>query len=171
MLIDFYEKENLEKNNLIKKSNNKNVLFNFNSSTKYFIFSFFVLILSLVLITSIFVLNNTSYDTYTNFDIKLKEPIHKLAHHKNTIISAIILKDGRIVTCSLDHSIIIYNNKIFQPDIIIEEHNDWVRSVIQLSSGVLASCSDDKTIKLFNFSKNKYNILQTLNYHTHYIYN
>jgi len=34
-----------------------------------------------------------------------------------------------------------------------------------LNSGIIASCSDDKTIKLFIIEKNKYNILQTLNYH------
>ena len=30
----------------------------------------------------------------------------------------------------------------------------------------MASCSDDKTIKLFNIKEMKYDILQTLNYHT-----
>ena len=34
-----------------------------------------------------------------------------------------------------------------------------------MNSGIIASCSDDKTIKLFIIEKNKYNILQTLNYH------
>ena len=114
--------------------------------------------------------NITSDQTYTNFDIKLKEPMHKLHHHTDWVNSAIILKDGRFVTGSADNSIIIYNNKIFQPDIIIKEHNDWVRSITLLSSGILVSCSDDNTIKLFNFNNNKYNILQTLNYHTNYVY-
>ena len=34
----------------------------------------------------------------------------------------------------------------------------------------MASCSGDKTIKLFNIKENKYEILQTLNYHNDYVY-
>ena len=42
--------------------------------------------------------------------------------------------------------------------------------ITQLSSGIIASCSKDKTIKLFNIKGNNYNILQTLNYHSNYVY-
>ena len=42
--------------------------------------------------------------------------------------------------------------------------------LLKLSSGILASCSYDKTIKLFNINNNNYNILQTLNLHTNYVY-
>ena len=56
--------------------------------------------------------------------------------------------------------------KTYQPDIIIKEHNSGVCCINQLSSGILASCSKDKTIKLFNIKEMKYDILQTLNYHT-----
>ena len=34
----------------------------------------------------------------------------------------------------------------------------------------MASCSYDDTIKLFNIKENKYELLQTLNYHTYYVY-
>ena len=74
--------------------------------------------------------------------------------------------DGRFVTGSYDHSIIIYNNKTFKPDLTIREHSNSVYSLTQLSSGVLASGSTDKTIKLYNINENGYNVIQTLTYHT-----
>ena len=75
------------------------------------------------------------------------------------------MNDGRLVSGSCDKSIIIYNKITFQPDLIIKEHNSYLCNIIQLRSGVLASCSDDKTIKLFKIEGNKYEVLQTLNYH------
>ena len=73
------------------------------------------------------------------------------------------MNDGRIVSGSDDKSIIIYNKITYQPDLIIKEHNSWLCYIIQLSSGVLASCSE--TIKLYKINGNKYEVLQTLNYH------
>lgn len=113
--------------------------------------------------------SNNNDDFYNNFDIKVKEPIHKLSLHSESILSATILNDERFVTCSKDKSIIIYN-KTFQPDLRIKEHSDWVRYVTQLSSGVLASCSDDKTIKLYNITNNEYKVLQILDHHEDYVY-
>ena len=80
------------------------------------------------------------------------------------------MKDGRLVSGSADKSIIIYNKKTYQPDLIIKEHNYGVASITQLSSGILASCSADNTIKLFNIKGMKYEILQTLNYHSNWVY-
>ena len=75
------------------------------------------------------------------------------------------MNDGRLASCSNDHSIIIYNKTTYAPDLIIKEHKNSVFCIIQLSSGILASCSDDKTIKLFNIKNDKYEIIQTLDYH------
>jgi len=100
-----------------------------------------------------------------NFDIKLKEPIYILNNHANEICSLTILKDGRLVSGSLDKSIIIYNKETYQPDLTIKEHNNGIIYVTTLNSGILASCSFDKTINLFNIKDNKYEILQTLNHH------
>ena len=101
-----------------------------------------------------------------NFNIKLKEPIHILNNHKDKVTCLSILKDGRLVSGSNDKSIIIYNKITYQPDLIIKEHNDDINYITTLSSGILTSCSYDKIIKLFNIKENKYEILQTLNYHT-----
>ena len=100
---------------------------------------------------------------YNNFIIKIKEPIHKLTYHKNSVHCSILLKDGRFATGSADHSIIIYNNKNFKPDLTIKEHSNSVVDLKQLKSGILASCSGDKTIKLYNIKENEYQVIQTLN--------
>ena len=111
-------------------------------------------------------IKNNNDNTYNNFNIQLKEPIHKLNYHTNWIRCSTVLKDGRFVTGSDDHSIIIYNNKTFKPDLIIKEHNDHVYCIIQLSSGIIASGSNDSTIKLYNINGNEYKVIQTLTYHT-----
>ena len=109
-------------------------------------------------------------NSYNNFDIQYKEPIHKLKYHNYNIYCSILLTDGRFATCSCDNSIIIYNNKTFKPDLTIKEHSGYVYCITQLSSGVLASASSDKTIKLFNINGNSYNVLQTLSHHTNTVY-
>ena len=112
-------------------------------------------------------INNNKYN---NFDIKLKESIHILNNHKEWINCLTILKDGRLVSCSRDNSIIIYNKETYKTDLTIKEHKDWVLCITTLKSGILTSCSADKTIKLFNIKDNEYNILQTLNYHKDWVY-
>ena len=111
-------------------------------------------------------INNNNDNTYNNFNIQFKKPIHILNYHTNTISCSTVLKDGRFVTGSYDHSIIIYNNKTFKPDLTIKEHSGPVYCIIQLSSGILASGSDDNTIKLYNINGNEYKVIQTLTYHT-----
>ena len=110
--------------------------------------------------------NNNLDDTYDNFNIGDKEPIHLLTDHTSEIVCSTVLKDGRFVTGSVDKSIIIYNNKTFTPDLIIKEHEESINSLIQLSSGYLSSGSTDKTIKIYNINKNDYSVIQILNYHT-----
>ena len=110
--------------------------------------------------------NNNNLDNINNFNISLKNPILALNYHKDWIFCLSILKDGRLISCSIDKSIIIYNKATYQPDLIINEHKDLVTCIIQLSSGILVTCSSDKTIKLFNIKENNYNIIQTLNDHT-----
>jgi len=103
---------------------------------------------------------------YDDFNIELKKPIHQLNNHTHYVYCSTLLRDRRFATGSLDNSIIIYNNKTFEPDITIKEHRDKVLCIIQLSCGLLASCSVDKTIKLYNINGNNYTVIQTLNDHT-----
>ena len=83
--------------------------------------------------------------------------------HQNTVHCATILKNGKFATGSNDCSIIIYNDKTYEIDLIIKAHNGFVLCLIQLSSGVLVSTSADKAIKLFK--PNTYQVIQTLTYH------
>ena len=109
-------------------------------------------------------------NSYDNFDIKLKEPIHQLKYHTAAIYCSTILKDGRFIVGSADCSLIIFNNKTFKPDLTIKEHSSYICCVTQLNSGLLASCSGDKTIKLFTVNGNEYKVIQTLTYHTNSVY-
>ena len=117
------------------------------------------------------IINNqiNNNNLYNDFDIELKEPIHKLNYHTGTVLCLTIMNDGRLVSGFVDNSIIIYNKETYKPDLIIREHNALVNYIIQLSSGILASCSNDNTIKLYNIKGNEYEVLQTLNYHTYFI--
>ena len=108
-------------------------------------------------------------DLYNDFDIQLKNPIHKLSNHKHNVLCLALMKDGRLVSGSVDFSIIIYNKESYKPDLIIKEHKNSVYCIIQLSSGILASCSRDKTIILYNIKGVNYEIVQTLNYHIYSI--
>ena len=112
---------------------------------------------------------NNNDNTYNNFNIQLKESIHKLNYHTNSIYCSTVLKDGRFVTGSSDNSIIIYNNKTFKPDLTIKEHSNSVYCIIQLRSGILVSGSADHTIKLYDINGNEYKVIQTLTYHTDYV--
>ena len=114
--------------------------------------------------------NNNNIDNNNNYNISLKNSIHILNYHTDSIYCLSVLNDGRLASGSKDNTIIIYNKITYQPDLIIKEHEDSVCCIIQLSSGILATCSLDKTIKLFNIKGNNYNIIQTLNDHTNYVY-
>ena len=96
---------------------------------------------------------------YKDFNIKEKNPVHTLKPHTGNVLCLAVMNDGRLVSGSSDHSIIIYNKTTYQPDIIIKEHSGSVYCITQLSSGVLASCSGDKTIKLFNIKGVEYQII------------
>ena len=109
-------------------------------------------------------------NSYDNYKIEKKNPIYKLTNHTSYVFCLCVLNDGRLVSGSDDKSIIIYNKTTYKPDIIIKEHKDYITCITKLSSGILASCSFDKTINLFNINGMKYEILQTLNYHSNYVY-
>ena len=106
-------------------------------------------------------------DLYNDFNIETKKyPIHILNYHISGVECLTIMNDGRLVSGACDNSIIIYNKETYKPDLIIKEYNYPIYYITQLSSGILVSCSNDNSIKLFNIKGNKYEVLQTLNYHT-----
>ena len=99
-------------------------------------------------------------NAYADFNLRLRNPSHKLNVHTSYVYSLTMLNDGRLASGSFDNSIIVYNKSTYQPDLIIKEHNSDVYCVTTLSSGILASGSDDKSIKLFKIKGNDYEILQ-----------
>ena len=107
---------------------------------------------------------------YDDFDIKLKNPIYELNSHTGDVLCLTLLNDGRLVSGGSDNLIIIYNQKTYKPDLIIKSHTSRVSCLCQLSSGLLASSSEDNTIQLFNIKGVKYELSQTLNYHSNAVY-
>ena len=97
------------------------------------------------------------YNLYDNYNIENKNPIYNLQNHNSGIYWLCLLKDGRLVSCSSDRKIIIYNKNTFKSDIVIEnEFNNVISFITQLSSGLLVSCCDDTKIKFFKMKN--YNI-------------
>ena len=105
-----------------------------------------------------------------NINIELKTNISTLNIHTDSVYCLTLLHDGRLTSGSADKLIIIYHKETYKPDLIIKEHKKAVNCLIQLKNGILSSCSNDKTIKLFFIKENCYNILQTLNLHSNWVY-
>ena len=62
-------------------------------------------------------------DLYKDFNIKLKNPIHKLKAHTSCVYCLTVMNDGRLVSGSDDNSIIIYNETTYEPDIVLNYGN------------------------------------------------
>ena len=98
---------------------------------------------------------NANDNLYDDYKIEMKNTIHILNNHEDSVYCLCALNIGRLVSDFGRNSIIIiiiiiiiiYNKTTYEPDLIIKEHNNSINYIIQFSSGILASCSDDKTIK------------------------
>ena len=101
-----------------------------------------------------------------------KNNFKTLNQHTSWIDHLSILKDGRLISSSLDNTINIFKRNTFELQLSIKEHTNPVRYFTQLHDDRIISCSDDKTmniIKLIN--DDKYNIDQKLEGHTNYVWN
>ena len=56
-------------------------------------------------------------ELYNNFDIKIKNSIHKLNYHFDNVYCLTIMNDGRLASGGKDFSIIIYNKISYKPDL------------------------------------------------------
>lgn len=96
------------------------------------------------------VLSNTSAPDYST--LTLSRTIN--TSHKKGIIKALLLNDDtRVITCSADNSIQIYDIKSGLALGTLLGHNKAVQDIIMLSNGLLASCSDDGSIRIWNLSQ------------------
>ena len=103
---------------------------------------------------------------FQDFNIVNRTPKNKLAYHGNNSIYTIIqLQDGRLASGGCDGSIIIYNQKTFEPEMTIKEHSKYIYDIIQLKNGNLLSCSyDDKTMNEYEiYENNTYKLISQVN--------
>ena len=107
--------------------------------------------------------SKSNKNLFDNFRINSKNIILKISIDKTLLDCLCILDDGRLVSCSINGYIVIYNKITFQPDLKIKENYHRLKYIIKLQSSILASCSSD--IKLFKIKNKNYEILQTLKYH------
>lgn len=65
--------------------------------------------------------------------------------------SVCILKDERLASCTIGNSIMIFNLKTYEREILIEtDHLDSIISLVVLANGHLLSSSADKRIKIWD---------------------
>ena len=93
---------------------------------------------------------------FHGFNIINKTPKHKLTKYENSSFYTIIqLQDGRLASGGNDGSIVIYNQKTFEQEMIIKEHTQSIYDLIQLKNGNLVSCSnDDKKMNEYQIYEN-----------------
>ena len=71
--------------------------------------------------------------------------------HKKAVYKVLPLDDdSKVITCSDDHTIMIYDLKSEEPLNTLLGHTDRIWSIIKLRNGNLASCSSDNTIRIWN---------------------
>ena len=94
-----------------------------------------------------------------------------LKDHSSTINYLNQLRDGRLVSCSSDKTLKIYDKFSFNLQLTIDQHLDYVYSFTELNDGRIISCSKDKTMKVIKLiGEDKYHIEQTLEGHTGEVY-
>ena len=101
----------------------------------------------------------------------LKNMLKTLNNHLKPIYYLDKLNDGRLVSCSSDTTVKIFNKKSNELELSIKEHLFPVRSFTQLKNGKIITCSDDKTMKIIKLIDNdKYEVEQILRGHTEAVY-
>ena len=94
------------------------------------------------------------------------ECIKVLNNHKNSVTQLLQLKDGRLISCSKDGTLNIYNKDSFEIELSIKEHKKGLYSCSLLSDERIVTCSEDCTIKIIKLQDdNKYIVQATLDSH------
>ena len=106
------------------------------------------------------ILNDIKHKYYYKINT-LTNNIKSLNNHSSYVNNIIILKDGRLCSCSSDQKIIIYN-KNFEIDATIKDNaNIYYHS--QLSNYDIISCCKDNTLKIYSIYG--YNLIYVLRGH------
>lgn len=106
------------------------------------------------------ILNDIKHKYYYKINT-LTNNIKSLNNHSSYVNNIIILKDGRLCSCSSDQKIIIYN-KNFEIEATIKDNaNIYYHS--QLSNYDIISCCKDNTLKIYSIYG--YNLIYVLRGH------
>ena len=122
------------------------------------------------------VILSNNFNIYKPFDESLQSvshyfssfALHNSIEHKSFIVNEqlvrymIVLTDGRICTCSDDHTISVIDIENDKIDMTIEGHTKPVYSLCQLENGKVLSGSVDKSIKIWEVGKDRYKCESTI---------
>ena len=110
-------------------------------------------------------LNNLKYNYIVNINkvnITNLQLIRDVPSHKKMLYALLILKDGRIASCSEDSSIIIYSVPSFEIQKVLRGHSSNVSYICQTETEKLVSASYDCTIRIWTVINNIYTCDVTL---------
>ena len=99
-----------------------------------------------------------------NLVTNTKNPFKVIKHHKNIVRRIFQLKEGRIISCSDDDFINIYN--LFNINIIdiqIKNNDLGVLDLIEIKKGLIIACCE--SLKLIKIGKKNHRIIQVLKPH------
>ena len=91
-------------------------------------------------------------------------PSNTLTGHSETICEAVFLPNNRLVSCSDDEAIKVWDTASGEELFTLKGHTGGVSSLANLPNGWLASGSEDETIKLWDLEERKE--VKTLRGHT-----
>lgn len=86
--------------------------------------------------------------------------------HASDITSLCITSDNKLLSCSGDHTIKIYDIKSFECENTIQAHEKSILYISLLDDGNLVSASVDQTIRVWEPENGTYKLMQTLRGHT-----
>ena len=90
---------------------------------------------------------------------------------KNFIGNLDVLKDGRLVSFSMENTFKIYKKDSFEVQLSITLHTGNILYIAQLNNGKIITCSEDKTMKVIKLiDEDKYQIEQILEGHSFWIF-
>jgi WD40 repeat protein len=72
--------------------------------------------------------------------------------NEDCIIFLLKLKNGKLITCSQDREINIFNEKTFEIEKTLNGHSNSIISICEINNNKLVSCSDDKYIIIWDLN-------------------
>ena len=110
-------------------------------------------------------------DIKTNYTINNFSNNFLTLSNKNLIANLEVLKDGRLVSFSIENSFKIYKKDSFEVQLSITLHTGNILYLTQLKNEKIITCSEDKTMKVIKLiDQDKYQIEQILEGHSLWIY-